>query len=57
LRARAEGIVRAQDRVLLVVTGNGLKDVGGAAAKAPPAHTIGVSLEDVDRVVTSRRAS
>jgi threonine synthase len=53
LRARAAGIVAAKDRVLLVVTGNGLKDVAGASAKAPPAHRIGVSLEDVARVVGS----
>ena len=36
-RAREEGIVTAKDRVLLVVTGNGLKDVAGAASKAAPA--------------------
>ena len=52
LRAREMGIVGAKDRVLIVVTGNGLKDVAGASAKAPPAHRIGVSLEDVARVVT-----
>ena len=48
-RAPAEGIVTAKDRVLIVVTGNGLKDVAGASAKAPPAHRIGVSLDDVAR--------
>jgi threonine synthase len=52
LRAREMGVVGAKDRVLIVVTGNGLKDVAGASAKAPPAHRIGVSLEDVARVVT-----
>ena len=54
LRAREEGIVRASDRVLLVVTGNGLKDVAGASAKAPPAHRIGVSLDDVARVLSNQ---
>ena len=54
LRAREAGIVGAKDRVLLVVTGNGLKDVAGASAKAPPAHRIGVSLEDVARVLRER---
>jgi threonine synthase len=54
LSARQMGIVGAKDRVLLVVTGNGLKDVAGASAKAPPAHHIGVSLEDVARVVQAR---
>ena len=57
LRAREEGIVAPTDRVLLVVTGNGLKDVAGAASKAPPAHTIGVSLDDVARVVGRRAGS
>jgi threonine synthase len=55
-RAREEGIVSAKDRVLIVVTGNGLKDVAGAASKAPPAHTIGVSLDEVARVLRERRA-
>jgi hypothetical protein len=31
-----------------------LKDVAGASAKAPPAHRIGVSLEDVARVLRER---
>jgi threonine synthase len=56
VRAREEGIVSAKDRVLVVVTGNGLKDVAGASAKAPPAHRIGVSLDDVARVLRERRA-
>ena len=56
-RAREAGIVTAKDRVLLVVTGNGLKDVAGAASKAPPAHPIGVSLEDVARVIKGRAAA
>ena len=55
-RAREEGIVSAKDRVLLVVTGNGLKDVAGAASKAPPAHRIGVSLDEVARVLRERTA-
>ena len=46
----------AKDRVLLVVTGNGLKDVAGAASKAPPAHKIGVSLDEVARVLRERTA-
>jgi len=56
VKARAEGIVGPKDRELIVVTGNGLKDVAGASAKAPPAHTIGVSLDDVARVIASRGA-
>jgi threonine synthase len=56
-RAREEGIVGAKDRVLLVVTGNGLKDVAGAASKAPAAHRIGVSLDEVSRVVRERKGA
>ena len=33
------------------VTGTGLKDVGGAAKKAPQAHRIGVSIADVRRAL------
>ena len=51
LEAKAKGILGARDRVLLVVTGNGLKDVGGASKKAPEAHTIGVSLDDCRRAL------
>lgn len=57
LQARERGIVGPKDRVLAVVTGNGLKDVAGAARKAPPAHTIGVSLDAVERVVGARKPS
>ena len=57
LRAREEGIVSARDRVLVVVTGNGLKDIAGASAKAPPAHRIGVSLDDVARVLAGQHKS
>ena len=49
--ARSRGIVNAKDKVLMVVTGNGLKDVAGAAKKAPEAHRIGVSLDDVRRAL------
>jgi threonine synthase len=49
--ARARGIVTAKDKVVMVVTGNGLKDVGGAAKKAPQAHRIGVSIADVRRAL------
>jgi threonine synthase len=44
------GLVNKHHRVLHVVTGNGLKDVRGAAARAPEAVRIGVSLADVKRV-------
>jgi threonine synthase len=51
LEARAKGIVRPDDRVLFVVTGNGLKDVAGASRKAPEAYRIGASLDECKRAL------
>ena len=51
LEARAKGVVSPKEKVLLVVTGNGLKDVAGASKKAPPALHIGVSLDDCRRAL------
>ncbi|HJZ83551.1 MAG TPA: threonine synthase [Polyangia bacterium] len=47
--AREQGTIGARDRVLHVVTGSGLKDVRGAALRAPEPTRIGVALEDVRR--------
>jgi threonine synthase len=52
LEARAKGIVSPKEKVVMVVTGNGLKDVAGAAKKAPEAHRIRVSLDDVRRALS-----
>jgi threonine synthase len=51
LEARAQGWLGAKDRVLVVVTGNGLKDVAGASQKAPQAHRIAPSLDDCKRAL------
>jgi threonine synthase len=51
LEAKARGIVGPKDRVLFVVTGNGLKDIAGASKRAPPAHRIGASLDDCKRAL------
>lgn len=51
IKARHEGLIDAKDRVLTMITGNGLKDVRRATTHAPPAHPIGVSLDDVHRVL------
>jgi threonine synthase len=48
--ALERGLIARGERVLHVVTGNGLKDVRGAASRAPEPVGIGVSLEDVRRV-------
>jgi threonine synthase len=52
--ALERGLVRKGERVLQVVTGNGLKDVRGAASRAPEAVRIGVRLEDVERAIATR---
>ena len=49
--AGRQRIVRADDRVLFVVTGNGLKDVAGASRKAPEAYRIGASLDECKRAL------
>lgn len=54
LRAREEGLISSKDRVLHVVTGNGLKDVKHAAARAPEPVRIQVSLDAVMRAVATR---
>lgn len=46
-RARREGIVAGTERVLHVVTGNGLKDAGAARRAAPEPPVISPDLEDV----------
>jgi threonine synthase len=51
LEARTRGVVSAKDEVLLVVTGNGLKDIAGASKKAPLAHRIGASLDECRRAL------
>ena len=47
--AREQGLVGRDERVLHIVTGNGLKDVRGAVEKAPAPIRIGVSLEEARR--------
>lgn len=49
--ARAQGIVAAQAAVLVMVTGNGLKDIRGATARAPEAHQVPRDVEAVRQVL------
>lgn len=56
LDAREKGLIGAKEKVLHVVTGHGLKDVRGAAAKAPEARRIGVSLDEVRMAVGDSRS-
>lgn len=52
--AREKGLVSSKDSVLHVVTGNGLKDIGGASKRAPEPHSIQPTLADVRRAVEKR---
>lgn len=49
--ARRSGAIGAGDSVVHVVTGNGLKDIRGAAMHAPPVHRVAPSLDAVREVI------
>jgi threonine synthase len=51
LAAIADGTVKPNETALHIVSGNGLKDVRSALSACPEARRIGVSLDDVRRVV------
>jgi threonine synthase len=51
LRAIGNGTVKPNETVLHVLSGSGLKDVRSAMRACPEARRIGVSLDDVRRVV------
>jgi len=50
LKAAREGLVGKNDRVTVLVTGNGLKDVASARKAVSQAHKVSTSIEDVSRV-------
>ncbi len=52
-RAREQGIVAADERALVVVTGSGLKDVDNALAAAGPPQDIAADLEALAEVLTA----
>jgi threonine synthase len=52
-RALAEGLVRAEDPVLVLLTGSGLKDVGAAQRATPPAPVIEPTLEALRKLLNS----
>ena len=51
LRAVSSGVVKKNETVLHIVSGNGLKDVRSAMKACPEARKIRVSLDDVRKVV------
>ncbi len=50
LKAAREGLVDKNDRVTVLVTGNGLKDVASARKAVSQAHRVSTDIEDVSRV-------
>ncbi len=57
LRAISDGIVKKNETVLHIVSGNGLKDVRSAMKACPEARHIKVSLDEVRRVFEETRAA
>jgi threonine synthase len=51
--ALGEGLVDREERVVLMITGNGLKDIDAAARALPRLEPVDASLEAVERAVTS----
>jgi threonine synthase len=49
--ARRDGILKSSEAALVVVTGNGLKDVQSAMKAASPAHVVEPNLESLDAVL------
>jgi len=48
-----EGLVSKDERIVLMITGNGLKDVASAADALPSLEPVDATLEAVERAVTS----
>ncbi len=48
-----EGLIGRDERVVLMITGNGLKDVDAAARALPSLEPVDASLEGVERAVSS----
>jgi threonine synthase len=51
IKAAEAGLVRPDERVVALITGNGLKDVGSARKAVSQAFKVAPRLEDVERVV------
>lgn len=56
-RCAAAGKVREDDSIVVVVTGNGLKDVASAMKVAGRPHEVGTSMATVRRVAARERIS
>jgi threonine synthase len=53
--ALEEGLVDREERVVLMITGTGLKDVGAAASALPPLEPVEADLDSVERAVFERQ--
>jgi threonine synthase len=53
--ALEQGLVTREERVVLMVTGSGLKDVDAAASALPPPAPVEASLDGVSRAVAEHR--
>jgi threonine synthase len=51
VRAVSDGVVTADDRVVVLATGNGLKDIGSAMRSVGGPHHVAPNLADVKRVL------
>lgn len=49
--AARDGLIGKDERVMVLITGNGLKDVGSARKAVGRAHTIRPNLDEVERIV------
>lgn len=56
-KCAAAGQVRANDTMVIVITGNGLKDVGSAMKVAGRAHAVGTGMDSVRRLVARENIS
>jgi threonine synthase len=54
-QARREGFVTPDDRVVLLLTGSGLKDVNSAMKSVGAGYAVAAEMEDVRRVVKKKR--
>ncbi|MGE5588998.1 MAG: threonine synthase [Clostridia bacterium] len=48
------GVVSREDTVVIIATGNGLKDIANAERAAPPPIEVGPSIEDLGRILEAR---
>jgi threonine synthase len=51
VQAVSDGVVTADDRVVLLATGNGLKDIGSAMRSVGRPHRVAPDLAEVKRVL------